>query len=185
MTTSDTTLSFPLDEGGFFRRACPLCRREFKVQMRREELGGLIDHQVRSFLLMAEADSAGEGDAEDAEADHWCPYCGQNSPRGEWWTEDQVAYIHTALRNIFARLLNEHLIGPLNREFGRSRGSMISVRFEGKKLPEEEMWVSPEPDDMTRFMLPCCGREIKLEDDWLGPVHCFYCGFPHRRETQA
>jgi len=178
---SDTAidLSFPLDEEGFFRRECPLCRREFKVQPTPEELRTL----VASRHALAEADGDHEEEretSEDEDAEPCCPYCGQRASGDSWWTEEQLAYINTAAAAVAARFLNEQL----RQTFGRSRGGFISVEVkEGPNPPEA--WISPEPNDMERVHAPCCGRDLKLEEGWTSGTYCFYCGFPFRPAAET
>jgi len=179
MGTTEQTLHFPLDDDGFLRRECSLCKREFKVHLTREEREPPADSVRKSFLIPEDERRGAEPKEEGGE--HYCPYCGQAAGRDSWWTQDQVAYIHTALRNIAAQLVNENLIRPLKRSLGRHTSGPVTIRFEGRELGQQEEWIGPEPNDMTRFRLPCCDREIKITEDWSGRVHCFFCGFPHER----
>jgi uncharacterized Zn-finger protein len=160
---------FPLDEEGFFRRACPLCSREFKVLLKPDELGQL---QQLNYLVDGE-ESEEKTDEEDDEKHYFCPYCGQRSPHDEWWTEEQRAYIHVIVSNIAATLLNEHFVRPL-----RSMNSDF-IKITSNEMPQKEAWISPEASDLTRFDLPCCVRSLKIAEEWTQEVHCFFCGFPH------
>jgi hypothetical protein len=178
MITRQITL--PLDDEGFFRRECPLCRREFKVHLKEEELGQLAQCRIDDYLVEQRGEE-GQGDDEEDESaqENFCPYCGQSAPSDYWWTQEQLAYLHVIAENIMARLLNEHLIRPLNRNMGH--GSFI--RFEGKEMEQKEEWISPETTDMTVVDLPCCERRVKVVDDWKGAVCCFFCGFPHEKSS--
>lgn len=180
MTDIRREVSLPLDDD-FLRRQCPLCRREFKVSIPAEELQTLTQQAVESFLLEAMPTAGQTPSEEDApETQFFCPYCGQQAPDGEWWTEEQIAYFHVIAENIAADLINENLIRPLKRTFRGQRTGLISMRFEGRELPQKQEWLSPEPDDMTEVRLPCCDCRIKVQDDWSGTLFCFFCGFPHR-----
>lgn len=78
--------------------------------------------------------------------------------------------------------VNEHFIRPMKRKFGGGkRGGLVSIEFKGNEMDERDPWISPEPNDMTRFALPCCDRELKIEDTSEPAIHCFFCGFPHPR----
>lgn len=78
MEETEFTLSFPLDEDGFFRRACPTCSREFKW-------------------------SHSEGDDSHVQPmEYFCPYCGVAAEPDEW----QTRYIEEeTIARIVGRLL--------------------------------------------------------------------------------
>ena len=112
-------LQFPLDDEGYFRRACPLCRREFKILLNDEELGHLRELSLDGFLVDdMDGQTSDELDTENPTdaVSVFCPYCGQSSPEDEWWTDEQSAFIRVHAENIMATLVNEHLIKPLNRQ---------------------------------------------------------------------
>lgn len=66
----------------------------------------------------------------------------------------------------------------MERQFNGSNG----IKFEGNNMEQDEPWISPEPDDMKMFNLPCCNRKIKVEENHVGVVTCPFCGFPHNTE---
>lgn len=51
------SVKFPLDDDGFFRRECPLCLKEFKVLLKKEELADLSHIDTDFFLLDLKKDS--------------------------------------------------------------------------------------------------------------------------------
>ncbi len=182
----EMSLPFPLDEDGFLRRECPLCCREFKILLGREELQTFEQKSIGSFMLetQEEEQETGEGDAEAA-VEFTCPYCGQRSAGGKWWTQEQVAYIGVVVQNNLARIVNEQFVRPMKKSLGRHRSGPVSFRFEGKELEQQEPWISPEANDMEVFDLPCCGRQIKVEDGWDSTVYCYFCGFPYATRSKA
>jgi hypothetical protein len=180
------SVSVPLDDDGFLRRACPLCAREFKLKPLEGEVRSIAEQSMHAFLSADSAPDADEGENidEDAEAQQrWCPYCAQPSPENEWSTREQTAYFMAHAQNVMASLVNEHLIRPMKRMSQSTRGGPISVTFEAEEMEQREPWISPEPNDMRRFTLPCCEREIKIEDGWSGTVTCLFCGFPHQQKA--
>jgi hypothetical protein len=183
MGTINRSLSFPLDEDGFLRRECPFCKREFKVGIPPEERAGSAESVPDSFMLSD--DQAAVPEQEEQGTEYHCPYCGQTAGKNSWWTQEQVAYIHTVLQNVAAELINENLIRPLKRSLGRPKPGLITVTFQGREIDHQEEWLPAEPNDMTRSLLACCDREIKISDDWSGRVHCYFCGFPHEGQTEA
>jgi len=179
MTEIRREVSLPLDND-FLRRQCPLCRREFKVAIPTEELQTLAQQAVEAFLLETmHTEQQASSEENQPETEFFCPYCGQQAPVSEWWTEEQLAYFCVIAENIAAELINENLIRPLKRTFRGHRTGLISMRFEGQELPRKQEWLAPEPADMTEVYLPCCERRIKVQDEWCDTVFCFFCGFPH------
>jgi hypothetical protein len=172
-------LPFPLDDDRFFRRECPFCRKEFKVLLEKEELIDLAQKGIDSFMIDLKEEAIDLDESEGSETEFFCPYCGQRAPRGNWWTQEQLAYVGIVAKNIMAKIVNENFIHPLKRTFRRPSSGMVSIRFEGKEMEQQEPWISPEVNNMEIFDLPCCQRKIKIEDNWSGVVHCFFCGFPH------
>lgn len=170
-------VQLPLD-GGYLRRECPLCRRQFKVLLTEGELTQLTDKLLESFMVEKPEDLSDPA-GEPEEAGYTCPYCGQQAPSDSWWTQEQVDYFTTVVKNVMVRIMNEKFIRPMKRKFSRP-GSLL--QFRGRELKEESEWMAPEAGDLSVFDLPCCGRKIKLEEGWKGAVHCFFCGFPHQAE---
>lgn len=172
------SVSFPLDDEGFLRRECPLCCREFKMKPTPDEMRTIVERSAHA-LLSDTPDTQEQTDEHDVPPERWCPYCGQRAAYDAWWTDEQLAYLKVVAGNIAARLINEHLIQPLKRSFGGSSREPISIEFKGREIEETEPWMSPEPNDLERFALPCCDRELKIDTEWHQRVLCFFCGFPH------
>jgi len=177
-------LSFPLDNDGFFRRECPFCRKEFKVLLEKEELTDLAQKGIDSFMIELKEETMDLDKSEHSETEFICPYCGQRAPSDSWWTQEQRAYMGIVAKNIIAKIVNENLICPLKRTFRRSNSGMVSIRFEGEEMEQQEPWISPEVNDMKIFDLPCCQRKIKIEENWWNVVYCFFCGFPYKHENK-
>lgn len=169
--------SFPLDDDGFFRRECPLCCREFKVLLEEDELTSLAEEGLNSYMLETQEEATDE-DEQDAKLIFTCPYCGQEAPRDNWWTQEQKACVGIVAQNIIAKMVNEQLIRPLKRMSGRRSSGLVNLQFNGNEMKQQEPWISPEVNDMEVFDLPCCHRKIKVDESWNSTVHCFFCGFP-------
>lgn len=179
MSEIKVNLSFPLDEDGFFRRECPFCHKEFKVLLEKEELADLGQGGIDSFMLEEKEKETNLTEGGSSETEYFCPYCGQQAPSDSWWTQEQVAYVGIVAKNIMTKIINENLIRPLKRTFRRPNSGMVSIRFEGKEIEQQEPWISPEVNDMEMFDLPCCQRKIKIDENWQDTVYCFFCGFPY------
>jgi len=181
-------LSFPLDEDGFFRRECPLCHKEFKVLLEKEELTDLAHKGIDFFMIEEKEKETNLSENESSGTEFVCPYCGQRAPGDSWWTQEQLTYVGIVAKNILAKIINENLIRSLKRTFRRSGYSKVSLRFEGKEIEQQEPRISPEVNDMEIFDLPCCQRKIKIEENWQDTLYCFFCGFPYEhgnRETNG
>lgn len=183
MSEITKNISFPLDEDGFFRRECPFCHKEFKVKLEKEELADITQKGIDSFMTEPEEETTDLDENRDSETEFICPYCEQQAHSNSWWTQEQLAYIGVVAKNIMAKIVNEHLIRPLKRTFPKHSTDIVSMRFEGKEMEQQEPWISPEINDMEIFDLPCCQRKIKIEDNWTSVVRCFFCGFPHERKN--
>ena len=183
---SETTIQvpFPVDDEGFFRRECPYCRREFKILLERAELGDMISQLEDSYLVEETSGVDADGGREEVDL-LTCPYCGQQANRETWWTQEQLLHVRTHLENLVADVVNEQLIQPLKREFGRKTSGPLTFRFEGRELEKKNVWMSPESSDMKVFDLPCCGRKVKIDPEWSREVRCLFCGFSHARKSGA
>ena len=183
MSEYEMNISLPLDSDGFFRRECPLCRKEFKLLLEKDELADLAQKGIDSFMLEREEAEEDSQSTVTQLTEFTCPYCGQLTTEDSWWTQEQLAYIGIFVKNIMAKMVNEQFIRPLKRDFGRPKSGLISVQFEGREIKQQEPWISPETDDMDIFTLSCCQRKMKIIEGWKGKVHCFFCGFPHSFKT--
>jgi len=186
MSEIKMNLSFPLDDDGFFRRECPFCRKEFKILLEKDELTDLAQKGIDSFMIKPKEEATDLDESGHSETEFICPYCGQWASSDSWWTQEQLAYLGIVAKNIMAKMVNENLIRPLKRTFRRPSSGMVSIRFEGKEMEQQEPWISPEVNDMEIFDLPCCQRKIKIEENWSDAIFCFFCGFHYRykiRET--
>ena len=151
MEETEFTLSLPLDEDGFFRRACPTCIREFK-------------------WFHSEDD-----DSEDSPATYFCPYCGVAAEQGEWQTEEQMRYIEEeAVATVLGPALEE-LEGAFGSS-GHSSSGLFQISL-SVDMPERRQ-AAPvfEPNDMRRVDFTCHPEEpVKVDEAWTGPVHCLCC----------
>lgn len=179
MSKIKMNLPFPLDDDRFFRRECPLCCKEFKVLLEEEELNDLAREGIDSYMLESQEELPAS-DEKDTEPEFTCPYCGQQSAKDTWWTQEQLAYLGVVVNNIMAEMVNEQLVRPLKRMSRRYSSGPVKMQFQGKEMKQQEPWISPETNDMEVFPLPCCNRSIKIDESWNSEVYCFFCGFPHR-----
>lgn len=175
-------LTFPLDDEGYFRRECPYCHKEFKVMPEKDDFIE-FDKEFIDSISVANESIEGEKDPSDISV-FTCPYCNQKAPMGDWWTREQNEYIRVVAKNIIAKIVNEKLIKPLKRNFGKPSSGMISIKFKGQEIKRLEEWIGPEPNDMKIVDLPCCGKKVKIDDGWSDKIFCYYCGFPHEMRSR-
>lgn len=137
MGDTEVNVSFPLDDSGFFRRECPLCHKEFKVLLTKEELSTLAQERIDSFMIEPQEKADSDGGTQ-IEGEYFCPYCGQRATKDSWWTQEQLAYINIFAKNIAASLVNESLLRPLKRIFGHQSSGPISISFKGQEMEQQE-----------------------------------------------
>ena len=152
MEEAEFTLSFPLDDDGFFRRACPTCSGEFK-------------------WFHSEDDESGIPPVE-----YFCPYCGFAAEPDEWQTEEQMRYIEEeAIARIVGPAVDE--LQDSSGAGGRSSGGLFEISL-SVEMPERRQ-APPvfEPNDMRRVDFACHPKEpVKIDEVWTGEVHCLCCG---------
>ena len=182
MSIIEQNISFPLDDDGFFRRQCPLCTREFKIKMTKEELTDIAQKGLEDYLLQADLIEQNDDHGwNDGQEEPFCPYCGQQSTWSDWWTDEQSEFIGVIVHNIAADIMNPHLKKMEKTMRNINQSGFVSMKMSATKMDKKEPWISPEENDLIVFPLPCCDRELKIDDDWNGTVHCHFCGFPHQK----
>jgi len=173
-------ISVPLDDENFLRRECPFCGREFKIEISKEDLTNLAQAKLDGFLAEENKDDIIEEDRlNNDEALNFCPYCGQEAHKSDWWTKEQLSYIRIFAENIMIDMVNTKLIRPLKNRYSGNKSDFFSFKIEAKEMRKKEPWISPEENDMKVFKLPCCQSSIKINDKWDKDIYCFYCGFQY------
>lgn len=159
MDEQSLSMTVPLDNDGFLRRACANCEREFKWLPSDD----------------ASAESAGSPDSGEAVI-YTCPYCGIQAPASEWATPAQM--------QLAQAIVMREVVGPQLDEFARdlertSRRSGGLIKFTARVERDDE---KPQPtltetNDMRRVEFPCHPDEpLKILDDWRGDAFCLVCG---------
>jgi len=145
-------IQMPLDEGGFLRRECPHCLRQFKWHV------GPANEEAEQYS--------------DPPSYH-CPFCGQPAGPGSWWTPEQLDYAQGAAMPQVAAYVEDELDAAfkgMNSKF---------LRFEKTGHIDTPAGPDPlvEPSDMVVVASPCHAYEpIKVPEDHTGPLHCLICG---------
>ena len=149
--TVSMSISFPLD-GGFLRRQCPACDRQFKWHH------GPTGDRPTDFVDPAV---------------YFCPYCGETAAHDQWWTDEQVEFIQVNQVRLAQGEIREML-----RDLERSTSRGLIQFKVGSSTPDSP---APdalhEPADMVLVEPPCHPWEpIKVLSEWTQPLHCILCG---------
>jgi hypothetical protein len=138
-------MTLPLDDDGFFRRACPTCEREFKWF------------------------NSPEGEGEPVPAGgYFCPYCRVQAPSDQWFTNEQVELAKNRVARDVLGPEFERMARDINRG---NRGGLVSITMDYET--PEAMDPLVERNDMRRVDFTCHPNEpVKVLEDWTRPVHC-------------
>ena len=178
------SLTFALDRGNFFRRACPSCGRHFKTEAGAADMAHILQPVFRrtesEIRRMETAD--GHVIEPSVETVLHCPYCGNEDDSAEMLTAEFQEYLERyAFREMIMPQIRQ-MFSKLSDSFGRhrsrSRGLFsIDVKFEASEdlLPPRPI-AGPEPPDMLRVRFLCCDKRAKILDSWHGRIVCPYCG---------
>jgi len=168
------------DRDGFLRRTCPSCGRDFKTENHQVDLASALTPQIHRIgrelgVLSANTES------EEPEDMLCCPYCSHRTEASAMLPEDLFYYFKRLLmRELVIPMLNR-TFGELEETFGRSSrsGSLISIHMEYSRgvLPPRPIH-GPEPPDMKIVEFLCCGKRIKVAEQWDGIRACTYCATP-------
>jgi hypothetical protein len=147
------SILLPLDSGGFLRRQCPTCEREFKWL-------GSTDEDAPPAAV--------------PDAGYHCPLCGVQAASDAWWTRPQLDLATaTAAKEIVGPEL-ENMADKFNRSTG---GGIIEISMEVSQPAEPPTLI--EPDDMRRVDFACHPADpAKVSEDFSGEVHCRICNAP-------
>ena len=161
-------LALPRDPQGFVRRQCPHCRRQFKT--RPSSLDGASLQQA-----LAQAVTHQNLDDQRASLKRWvCFYCGKSSAPEEYLTLEHRGWVNRVATALAERVRYEQLSHVTRTLAQNPRPTFVPMR------PPPLPGVLPmEPDDMRRFLMLCCGDEVKAATGWQQRYHCPRCGTEH------
>jgi hypothetical protein len=176
-------MTFSLDRGGFFRRACPSCGRHFKTKVDPGDLASMLQPAFRRLGLEVGEAGSEQGEAAHEQPEHLhCPYCGYEAKASDMLTATFQEYFRRyAMRDFVLPKINK-MFSEVENTFSQHRshsGGLFSleVKFEHNEpvLPPRPI-SGPEPPDMMRVELLCCEKEIKILDGWQDVIVCPFCG---------
>jgi uncharacterized Zn-finger protein len=176
------SLTFSLDRGDYFRRACPSCGRHFKTKAGAADLVAAFQpafKQQEMEIGLAQVNSSDVATDQITQFLH-CPYCGHKTEPSEMHTSTFAEYAKRyVMREVILPQLNK-TFSDLEDSFGGSSSGgflSINVKFEHHKevLPPRPI-SGPEPPDMQVVELLCCCKQVKILDGWHDLITCPYCG---------
>jgi hypothetical protein len=164
------------DRDRFWRRDCPSCGRGFKTKAEAADLQWLLASQCRrlGFQLGDQADKT------SPPVELACPYCGYSAAGADFHTRETVEYLKRLLyREYVLPLVNETFSGLADSIGGRQSSGFLSMSFQFKHsrplLPPRPIH-GPEVGDMKIVTFLCCGKELKVTENWWAIDKCSYCG---------
>lgn len=174
------SITFPLDKDEFLRRTCPSCGRAFKTKADPSDFTSIlqpafkqIENEIGGIALSTEQ--------EKKEPQYLsCPYCKYHAESGEILTEEFQTYLERFV-------IREYVLPKINNIFAdfadnlksTSRSSSflkIEVKNNYENVLPPRPISGPEPPDMTKVEMLCCGQEIKVYDSWFDLEECPFCG---------
>src|SRR6266566_5740835 len=99
MGTETIEVAFQLDENGLFGRECPECFKYFKLKM---------GTGIKTTLCS-------------------CPYCDYRGEGKEFYTQDQIAYLHSVLKNKVIKPMFDDLANQVNRSGTQSNNGLLQI----------------------------------------------------------
>lgn len=170
-------VSISTDRDDFLRRTCPSCGRDFKTAIDSTDLAWALSAQIKRMGLEIGATPVSE-DEETAQQQLLCPYCHQAAAGSEMHTEETIEYLkHFVYRDYVVPMLNK-TFSDWEDSIGRGGGGggFISISFEHEPMPIPPRPIhGPEPADMKIIEFLCCGKQMKVADNWMEVSECIYC----------
>jgi uncharacterized Zn-finger protein len=181
---SHYSITFSLDRGGFFRRTCPSCGRDFKTEADPSDLAHILQPSFREAGV--EIGEVRSGQSEETVTERssqlHCPYCGHADQSSEMLTLAFSEYMKRYLmREVMLPKINRmfsDLEDTVNRPRSSSGGWLsieMSFKHDDSILPPRPI-SGPEPPDMVVVEMLCCGKRAKILDGWRDLITCPYCG---------
>jgi transcription elongation factor Elf1 len=174
------SITFALDKDEFLRRTCPNCGRSFKTKADPGDMASIlqpafkrIENEIGGITLSTEQEKIKPQYLS-------CPYCNHHAESGEMLTEEFLTYLKRFV-------MREYVLPQINNLFADFADGIMStsrsnsfLRLEVKAdndnvLPPRPI-SGPEPPDMTKVEMLCCGQVIKVYDSWFDLEECPFCG---------
>ena len=174
--------SVALDQDSYLRQACPSCGLQLKIEANPEDISSLLAPTFRRIEKDHDLILSLPNSHEEDESTLKCPYCGHVDEAQNYLTDELSDYImRWAERELIYPIrknFQEELASLFNQSPGRSRNSLISFEI---KLEQDDSSIpirpisGPEPPDLQKAILMCCGKSIKIVEGWVDWIYCPYC----------
>lgn len=173
------SITFALDKDEFLRRTCPSCGRDFKTQADPADLSSILQPAFRRIEAEIGEISLSASEGESSHQNLTCPYCNHQTESGDMLTNEFRVYLKRFV-------MREYVLPKINTMFSDFANGLKStsrsnsfIKFEVKAdfentLPPRPI-SGPEPPDMTKVEMLCCGRMIKIYDSWFDLEKCPFC----------
>ena len=171
------SVSIKTDRDHFLRRTCPSCGRDFKTEANPVDLQWALE----AYCRRAGVEIGGRA-AEECSSSHIrCPYCQHDEETSRTFTEETVQYLMRILYREYVLPKMNRLFSGLEDSFGRQRGSggmfSISVEFKHNRIMQPVRPIhGPDSSEFKIVVFLCCGKKIKVSEDWNALSICSFCG---------
>jgi len=171
------SVSIKTDRDHFLRRTCPSCGRDFKTETNLADLQWALE----AYCRRAGVDIGGRASEENQPSRIRCPYCGHDDETSRTFTEETVQYLKRILYREYVLPKMNSLFSGLEDSFGGSRRSggmfSLSVEFKHNRIMQPVRPIhGPDSSEFKIVTFLCCGKMIKVSEDWDALGICSFCG---------
>lgn len=173
------SLTFITDRDGFFRRTCPRCGRDYKTETDPADIVTSLQPAFHRMDLEV-GPAASDDETPEGPQSLVCPYCEATAEASDTLTSVFQAYIERYAMREFVLPKVANMFRDFSDSFGSHRrsGGLLSVEVDftySKGVLPPRPISGPEPPDMKIVELLCCGKRVKIADNWSGLSRCPYC----------
>ena len=173
------SITFALDKDDFLRRTCPSCGRDFKTHADPSDLSSILQPAFRRIETEIGEISLSTAEGESSPQYLSCPYCNNRAESGDMLTNEFQAYLKRFIIREYVLPKINSMLSDFAEGLGSTSRSNSFFRIEMKAdfentLPPRPI-SGPEPPDMTKVEMLCCGRMIKIYDGWFDLEKCPFC----------
>lgn len=174
------SITYSLDRDGFFRRTCPNCGRDFKTKSDPSDITSVLQPAFKRIEKEIGEISLPITDTESNPQYLSCPYCNHHAESGDMITKDFSVYLKRLIMREYVLPKIKNMLSDFAQGLKSTSKSNSFISFEinadfDSNLPPR-LISGPEPPDMTKVEMLCCGKEIKILDGWFELEKCPYCG---------
>lgn len=173
------SITLALDKDEFIRMSCPSCGREFKTQADPADLSSILQPAFRRIESEIGEIPLSTAEGETNPIYLSCPYCNHRAEWGDMLTAEFQNYLKRFVIREYVLLQINNIFSDFAdglRSTSRSTPFFsIEVKVDSENTLPPRPISGPEPPDMTKIELLCCGRAIKVYDNWFDLEKCPFC----------